>query len=202
MRIIASILAVTACLAMAVPAFAGGGCGAACGDPCIGTPSCCGVCGCQAKCRKVCCQIICDYKEVEKKVWCCKCEDYCLPVPCLGGCCNSCDSGCGTGCGGCDVDCESSCSKSCGSIFGKWCLPVTCGIPRVKKKLMLQTIKYKVPVYKCETRYLCGGCEAAADVVAPEKGAPAPKATPAPAPKAAPLPPAPKQAAMPLLPRF
>lgn len=197
MRIIASILAVTACLAMAVPAFAGGGSGAACGDPCIGTPSNCGGCGCQAKCRKVCCQIICDYEEVEKKIWSCECEDYCLPVPCLSGCSKSCGSG---DCGGCDADCGSSCSKSSGSLLGKWCLPVTCGIPRVKKKLMLRTIKCKVPVYKCETRYLCGGCEANAEVVAPQEATPAPKA--APAPKVAPLPPAPKQAAMPILPRF
>lgn len=199
MRIIASILAVTACLAMVVPAFAGGGCGVACGDPCIGTPGCCGGCGCHARCKKVTCQIVCDYKEVEKKIWSCECEDYCLPVPCLGGCC---DSGCGSNCGGCDAscgsDCGSSCKKSLSSLF-KCCLPVTCGIPRVKKELMLRTIKCKVPVYKCETRYLCGGCEGNADVVAPQQeSAPAP----APAPKAAPLPPAPKQAAMPIMPRF
>ena len=198
MRIIASILAVTACLAMAVPAFAGGGCGAPCGDPCIGTPSCCGGCGCQAKCREVCCQIICDYEEVEKKIWSCECKDYCLPVPCLGGCCNS---GCGDACGGgCDTGCGSGCGSSCKSLSSlfKCCLPVTCGIPRVTKELKVRVITCKVPVYKCETMYLCGGCEAEADIVAPEEAAP----SPAPAPKAAPLPPAPKQAAMPILPRF
>ena len=200
MRIIASILAVTACLAMAVPAFAGGGCGAACGDPCIGTPSCCGGCGCHAQCKKVCCQIICDYKEVEKKIWSCECEDYCLPIPCLGGCCDSCQSGCGSDCEACDVGCGTSCKKSCGNPF-KCCPPVTCGVPRVKKNLMLRTIKCKVPVYKCETRYLCGGCEASADVVAPQQEA-APAPAPAPAPKAAPLPPAPKQAAIPIMPQF
>lgn len=201
MRILASLLT-AASLALAVPAFAGGPCGPACGGvPCCGQPSCCAACGCHKPCRQVCCQIICDYEEVEIKCWDVKCEDYCLPIPVLGSCLNKCGKSCDPCCeSGCDVGCGSgSCDDGC--CCGGKCEPaVTCGIPRVKKKLMLRTVKVKKPVYKCVTKYLCDGCEADAEAVAPEQSAPA--AAPAPAAKPAPLPPAPKQAVLPIVPRF
>lgn len=193
MRTIVLLLATTACLAMAVPAFADDGCGA---------PNCCAHCGCKAPCRQVRCQIICDYTEVEIKCWDVKCEDYCLPIPVLGSClggkksCDPCRSS------GCEVGCGSSCGSCAqGRCCGGKCEPaVTCGKPRVKKKLMLRIVKVKKPVYKCVTNYLCGGCEADSQSVVPQGSAPAPAA--APAPKVAPLPPAPKQAVIPILPRF
>ncbi len=198
MRIIALLLAMTACLAMAVPSLAGG---ASAAGPCLGTSGSCGGCGCHAPCKQVTCQIICDYEEVKIKCWDVKCEDYCLPIPVLGSClggrksCERCSSGCNKGCGPLNDRC------GCGK-----CEPaVTCGKPRVKKRLMLRTIIVKKPVYKCVTRYLCDGCEVDTQVVAPQESAPAP--APAPAPKAAavpkvPLVTLPKQAVIPRLPRF
>ncbi len=192
MRMIVYLSAMTACLAMAVPALAGGDCG--------GEPSCCADCGCKAPCRKVCCQIVCDYEEVEVKCWDVKCEEYCLPIPVLGSCLGgrkACDPGCG-----CDLGCGSD-TGCCGLLNdrcqGGKCEPaVTCGHPRVKKTLMLRTVKVKKPVYKCVTKYLCGGCEA--EAAAAPGAAPVPEA--APAPQAAPLPPVSKQAAVPVAPRF
>jgi len=213
MRTTVSLMAATLCLAMALPASAAGTRGAGCGvGQNCGAPSCCADCGCNQHCRKVTCQIICDYEEVEIKCWDCKCEDFCLPIPVLGSCLNGCGkSGCDPSCkngscgaGGCDVGCGSGCGSSCGAkghCGNGQCHPaVTCGHPRTKKKLMLRTVTVKKPVYKCVTKYLCGGCAVEAETVAPEASVPAP--VPAPAPKAAPLPPAPKQAVAPILPRF
>ena len=45
------------------PAMAGG-----CKEECSGTPTCCGHCGCQAPCKRMC-TVVPDVKEVTKVVW-------------------------------------------------------------------------------------------------------------------------------------
>lgn len=171
MRTITAIVAATLCLTVAQAVTAGGVRSA---GSRVGTPSCCGDCGCNAKCRQVTCQIVCGTKKVEKLCWDVKCENYCLPIPVLGSALHKAHaSKCGPGCDACE-DCRRG--DGCGIRDIATCSPdVTCGHLRTKKKLMVRKITVEVPVYKCKLRYLCGACEAETRQFEPGQSEPAPK---------------------------
>jgi len=185
MRAMFVSFAAALCLAAGQPALAAGfhGQGA-----CAGSPTSCAECGGHVPCRRVVCRVVCDYKEVEKTCWDTKCEEYCLPIPKLCHHGESCQSGCGACAAAADC---TDCGGACGACQGG----VQAGKLRVRKKLMKRTIKVKVPVYKCQVKYLCGACEAEAAKAAPQESKSATNA--------ALLPPAPKHAwSLPPLPKI
>lgn len=143
MRIVITTFFALACLALALPAQAGGGCQGpeCCVQACA--PTCCASCG-----QKVC-RLVRGVKEVKKTVWVVECEEFCLPNPrCTRKCCqSSCrEATCGDTCDGCCAD---------GKCHSRCLVPPRCGPVRCRKKLIKKEITCKVPIYKC---VVCGAC--------------------------------------------
>jgi len=130
--------------------------------------TCCGHCGCESECRKVC-RLVCEEKNVEVICWGCQCEDFCLPGPGTPQCqqcemvcadCNEANAAC---------DCTKPHAEPKRFVWTRW-IP-SCGELHTKKKLMKKVVTKKVPSYKYVVEDLCANC--AADC---EKSPSAPKA--------------------------
>jgi hypothetical protein len=115
---------------------------------------CCGHCGCEAECRKVC-QLVCEEKKVEVICWGCQCEDFCLPGPGTPGC-THCEQVCADCNGPCD--CTKPHAEPKRFLWTSW-LP-SCGELHTKKKLMKKVVTKKVPTYKYVVEDLCATCAA------------------------------------------
>jgi hypothetical protein len=115
----------------------------------------CRHCGCQQHCKKVC-RLICGTKKEVKPVYCCECEDFCVPGPSVR----------------CGVQCE------CNRLGIKCCHAVykpTCAEVRTKKVLVKKEIEKEVPAYKWVVEEVCCQCGQAV-----QEGEPSPpNATPA-----------------------
>ncbi len=116
----------------------------------------CHHCGGDDHCRKIC-KVVDDVKEVPVICWSDKCEDFCVPGPCVKGC-KHCEPKCKDGGKGC------ACSKGeCPSHEKRFCYrdnPITCGKVYTRKMLMQKTIIKKVPSQKLIVEYVCGKCDA------------------------------------------
>lgn len=183
MRFCGVFASLAAVLLMAESAPAGD-----CGPASNGGADCCARCGCKAACQPKVCQVVCDKKKEKKVRWVVKCEDFCAPLPSLGGrCCGE----CGT-CESCQGDAGcATCAKSgecCPTCKQKKLVPPKCSKVRTKKILIREEYEVEVPVYKCVVKYLCGECCGAG---AGKSSAESPTPTPAPKPATA-VPPAPK----------
>ena len=100
----------------------------------------CNQCGC-GQCVKKVCRIICEPKKETKWVYCCVCEDFCLPGPS-----KKCGERCVPDCTDCDgVRKEIIWKPSCGPI-------------RTKKKLVKMPVTIEKPGYKCIVVCICNGC--------------------------------------------
>jgi hypothetical protein len=98
---------------------------------------CCGGCGCQPCTRKVC-RLVCETKEVTKKVYSCECEDFCVPGRSI--CCKT------------PCNCPGKCCKD----HTVW--KPTCGCVRTRVVLVAKDEKKKVPSYKCVVEEVCTRC--------------------------------------------
>jgi hypothetical protein len=111
--------------------------------PCMalraGSP-CCQGCGCQP-CTKKVCRLKCEMKEVRKKVYSCKCEDFCVPGKSI--CCKK----------PCD-DCRGLCRLCCDPYIYK----PTCGCVRTRVVPVIEIEKKKVPSYTCVVEEVCTRC--------------------------------------------
>ncbi len=103
-----------------------------------GSP-CCDGCGCQPGTKKVC-RLVCEEKEIVKRVYSCKCEDFCVPGKSI------------------------CCKKPCGPTgLGRLCCDPytytpTCGCVRQRVVPVITDEKKKVPEYKCVVEEVCVRC--------------------------------------------
>ena len=100
---------------------------------------CCDGCGCQPCTRKVC-RLVCEPKEETKKVYSCKCEDFCIPGRSI--CCKK------------PCDCHWWCCLCCDHYTYK----PTCGCVRTRVVPVITTETKKVPSYKCVVEEVCTRC--------------------------------------------
>jgi hypothetical protein len=94
---------------------------------------CCDCCKCQASCCKVC-RCVPTTKQVPKTVYCCECEDFCVPGP--STCCVVCDD--------------------CGKHHNVY--TPNCAHVRTRKKLVKETKTEEVKTYKWVVETLCPNC--------------------------------------------
>jgi len=206
---IAVLLAVAACLALALPAAARGykamgecdeaGCTDGC-QACCGTPIRCGICGCKAPANAYC-MVECGRTTITRPCWKVECEPFCLPKPrCWGGwaglICNLC-AGQKTSCGSCGeavevCGCEAGSQDGCDGQSGLCChvvpveSPPKCGKLRTRKRLLRAECQIEVPTYRCVVKYCCPSCAEDPGCSVPTKGRPeeeAEAAFPAPSPE-------------------
>jgi hypothetical protein len=98
----------------------------------------CNHCGCQQHCKKVC-RLICGTKTEVKPVYCCECEDFCVPGPSVR---------CGVKC-----ECNRLGIKCCHATYKPTCAEV-----RTKKVLVKKEVEKEVPAYKWVVEEVCCQC--------------------------------------------
>ncbi|MBI2824555.1 MAG: hypothetical protein HYX69_07715 [Planctomycetia bacterium] len=100
---------------------------------------CCQGCGCRP-CTKKVCRLVCETKEVTKKVYSCKCEDFCIPGRSI--CCKK------------PCDCHGLCGLFCDHYTYK----PTCGCVRTRVVPVITNETKTVPSYKCVVEEVCTRC--------------------------------------------
>jgi hypothetical protein len=103
---------------------------------------CCGACGCQNNCKKVC-RLECGMKTVITYDWAVDCEDYCVP-----------------GIGGCKVgeQCLRDAQTRHGCRIEEIWKPNCCNKIRTRRTPVKIPIITQVPSYRCVVECVCCGC--------------------------------------------
>ncbi len=115
---------------------------------------CCDHCGCGCNLRKVC-RLVCIEKEVKETVYCCECEDFCVPGP--------------------SCKCGKECHHDCTAPHGCRCKEVwqpTCADVRTRNKLIKKEVVKKVPSWKWVVETVCCDCASRCGETAQEAAPP------------------------------